>query len=267
VTTGASLFGLLGPDNTALSAKYALLLTPSGATFSIWGLIFLGEGIFAATQMMPSYRNSKLVEAVTPGVVLAFASQSMWNFAFAQELIPFSLVCMYGILLGLLLVAARADGMATSWLEYGLIRSPLSLHLGWVIAASALNTNVLFDYWRSPPEQMLGVAVASIGVLCVLAAVFAFATKSPEPTVCFVAAWAFSGIAAELADRSGLDNPDRHNPYTWDPVTTGGLQLAANYISVLSCVLAAMAIVRVAWAQCHGSESSQKSDGGMELMA
>merc|ERR1712176_568994 len=211
------------------------------------GPIFLGEGIFTAAQMTPKYRNSKVVEAVTPGVVIAFLSQSVWNFAFAQDLIPFSLVCMYGILGGLLLVAARSDRLTTTWTEHGLIRAPLSLHMGWIIAAASLNTNVLFDYWRSPPEQMLGVAVTSIGVLCVLAAIFAFATKSPDPIVCFVAAWAFSGIAVELADGSNLNDPNRHNPHTWDPVTLGGLQLAATYITALSFVLGVMAIARVAW--------------------
>merc|ERR1711920_811677 len=179
------------------------------------GPIFLGEGIFAAAQMMPKYRNSKLVEKVTPGVVIAFVSQSIWNFAFAQELIPFSLGCMYGVLFGLLLVAAMTDGLATTWTEYSLIRAPLSLHTGWIIAASTLNTNVLFDYWRSPPEQMLGLAVTSIGVLCIMAAIFAFAAKSPNPIVCFVAAWAFSGIAVELSDGTALNDPNRHNPYIW----------------------------------------------------
>jgi len=264
VTTGASLFGFLGPDNTELSEKYQVLITPSGGTFSIWGPIFLGEAIFIAAQMMPTYRNSKVVEAVTPGVVVAFTCQSIWNFVFAQELIPLSLIFMYGILFGLFLVAARADGLSTTWVEHGLIRAPLSLHLGWIIAASAVNTNVLFDYWRSSPEQLLGVAVASIGVVCILAAICAFVMKSPDPIVCFVGAWAFSGIAVELADGTLLNSANRHNPYTWDSVTLGGLELAATYITALSCVLAAIAIARVAWGEWQRSDSSQKSDAGMQ---
>merc|ERR1740123_665740 len=171
---------------------------------------------------------------------------------------------MYGVLFGLLLVAALADRLSTTWVEYSLIRAPLSLHLGWIIAASAVNTNVLFDYWRSPPEQLLGVAVTSIGAVCILAAIFTFVTKSPNPIVCFVAAWAFSGIAVELSDSAPLDNPNRHNPYTWDSVTLGGLQLAATYITAVTLAHAAIAIARVAWAEWHRSDSSQKSDGGMQ---
>merc|ERR1711920_611773 len=165
------------------------------------------------------------------------------------------------------LVAVLADGVKTTWVEYSLIRGPLSLHLGWIIAASAVNTNVLFDYWRSSPEQLLGVAIATIGVVCIFAAIFAFVAKSPNPIVCFVAAWAFSGIAVELSDSAPLDNPDRHNPHTWDPVTLGGLRLAATYITALSCVLAAIASARVAWAQLRSCCSSQKSEGSVQELS
>lgn len=246
IMTALSGVGAFGPTNGDLSAKYQLLVTPAGFAFSIWGPIFLWEGIFAVAQMLPHFRNSKLVDLVMPGWVLACFAQSMWSIAFAQEAMVLQLVCMLLILLGLLGIAANTHGHPITWSEYFALRGGFSLHLGWIIAASALSTNVTADSFKASPETMLGLAITSIGVICVIAAVFALATRSPDPVVCLVAAWAFNGIRAELGNPTALDNPNRFNPHMWDRTTLGGLQTAASQISFLALGLAAVAIARVA---------------------
>lgn len=263
VLTLLSTAGFLGPDNTELSEKYTLLITPAGFAFAIWGPIFLWEGVFAGAQLLPSFRSSRVVELVTPGWVLACVSQGVWSVVFAQEWLTFACVAMCGILAGLLFIAWNTDGFAMTWAEYFCLRGCFSLHGGWIIAASALNVSVVADGAKSPPEVMLGLAVASVGVICVFATIFALTKKSADPIVCCVAAWAFNAISAKLSDPVDLDNPDRHNPFMWDRKTLGGLELAATYITFLALGLAAVAAGRAALATCGRADS----EGGKRASA
>lgn len=258
-TTGASSFGLFGPDNTELSKKYQTLVTPAGAAFAIWGAIFLLQLAFAVCQMLPSFRGNSLVQVVMPGWAAACAFQSIWNIAFAQEWIGAALVLMYGILLGLVIIRVCTDGMAMTWGEYAVFRLPFSLHLGWILAASQVNTSVYMDFLKSSPEVMLSTAVTSVGVICVAGAIFSLAMKTAEPVVCFVAAWAFNFIRVELSDPEFLDDATRHNPHTWDRVTLNGLKMGASNISVLALALALVAIARASWPRVQGTAASSKS--------
>lgn len=244
--TYASIFGAFGPSNTELSDKYQLLITPAGFAFSIWGPIFIWEGVFAVSQMLPRFRGSLLVELVTPGWLAACACQCLWTLLFAQEWMPAALACMLGILAGLLAIAARTDGVPIAWPEFFLLRGGFSLHLGWIIAAASLNVSVVADAAKASPGTLLGLAITSIGIVCVLSAGFALVTRRADPIVCLVAAWAFNGIRVKLSDPVELDSPTRFNPYTWDRVTLEGLQLATGLVTLLALLLAAVAFVRLA---------------------
>eukprot|EP00418_Pyrodinium_bahamense_P009714 CAMPEP_0179127344 /NCGR_PEP_ID=MMETSP0796-20121207/60323_1 /TAXON_ID=73915 /ORGANISM="Pyrodinium bahamense, Strain pbaha01" /LENGTH=403 /DNA_ID=CAMNT_0020826135 /DNA_START=32 /DNA_END=1245 /DNA_ORIENTATION=- len=238
--TYASLTGIFGPTNSDLSKKYQTLVTPAGFAFSIWGPIFIWEGTFAVAQMLPRFR----------GVA-----------AFAQEVIPLSLVCMLGILVSLLGVAGSTDGLKMTWVEYGLLRAPFSLHLGWIIAASAVNANVQADAASASPETLLGVAVTSYAVVCIIATVFAAAMRSPDPIVCLVAAWAFNGIRAELGKPQNLNSPRRFNPHTWDRALLGGLRSAALGVTILALGLAIFAVVRRVLAERRGGMGAGENEG------
>jgi len=83
--TYGSLTGAFGPTNSSLSAKYHTLITPSGFAFSIWGPIFIWEGVFAVAQMFPSYRGSMLVKTITPWWLSACLFQCAWTFLRAGD--------------------------------------------------------------------------------------------------------------------------------------------------------------------------------------
>jgi len=256
--TYASLTGIFGPTNTDLSKKYQTLVTPAGFAFSIWGPIFIWEGVFAVTQMFPRFRSTAVVRAVTPWWLAACVSQVSWTVAFAREAIPLSLVCMLGLLVCLLGVAGNTDGLKMTRAEYWLLRAPFSLHLGWVLAATAVNANVQADAAAAAPKTLLGLAVASYVAVCIVAALFATAVRSPDPIVCLVAAWAFNGIRAELGNPQNLDSPSRLNPYTWDRVTLGGLQTAALGVVILALGLAVFAAARGALLARRGGEGGSE---------
>ena len=158
--TYGSLTGAFGATNEELSEKYQSLITPAGYAFAIWGAIFTWEGIFAVAQMFPSLSTSPVVDTVTPWWIFACGCQVAWTLFFAQDLIPGSLVCMLGILLGLVMAILRTDFLPEiSLKEYFLLRAPFSLHCGWIIAASVLNINVLADYYMSSQETLLMLAM------------------------------------------------------------------------------------------------------------
>merc|ERR1719493_481623 len=161
--------------------------------------------------------------------------------------------------MGLQWVAVRTDGAAMSWEEYAVLRWSLSLHLGWIIAASAVNANTLVDFRKASPETLLGFAITSIGAVCIVATIFAVAKPSADPVVCLVAAWALNAISAELSDPMALDDASRHNPYTWDRVTLAGLQQAASNVTSLALALAVVAAARASWSILRGGGSDAKN--------
>ena len=122
--------GIFGKTNTELSQKYQTLVTPAGYAFSIWGPIFIWEGIFAVAQMFPSFRSTNVVRSITPWWIAACIFQCCWTVTFARESIFISFWCMVGILVSLLGGIIRSDLQPYSNKEFWLLRAPFSLHGG-----------------------------------------------------------------------------------------------------------------------------------------
>jgi len=251
IITYTSLTGIYGPTNTELSKKYQTLVTPAGWAFAIWGPIFIAEGAWVVAQLLKPYRAHPAVEAGTPWWLAACLFQVCWTFAFAQEVIWLSLVMMLGILGSLLGMAIQADRtlLSLSFQEYALLRAPFALHLGWILCASAVNTNVLADYERASPGTLLGVAVTSLAAILAVVTAFTLATKSAEPVVGLVAAWALTAVASELGDPVLLLDPAvRWNYYPWGATTLEGIRIAASAVAAAAGVMAAVAAARLVWA-------------------
>jgi len=250
--TYTSITGAFGETNSALSRKYQTLVTPSGFAFSIWGPIFIFEGAFAVAQLLPRFRGATVVRAVTPWWLATCVVQCAWTIAFAQDAVAVALVLMLGILTSLLGLAVCTDGLKMSVLDYALLRAPFSLHLGWIIAASAVSINVQADAAKSSAQALLCLAVLTYAGVSAIATVFAVAVQSPDPIVCLVAAWAFLAIQSELGDPQALDDEDRFNAMHWDRVILDGLRRAAVGVSIFALCLAVLAAVlraRAAWRQ------------------
>jgi hypothetical protein len=194
--TYGSLTGAFGATNTALSKKYQTLVTPAGWAFSIWGPIFIWEGIFAVCQMLPTLRGNALVQRITIWWSVACAFQVLWSVVFAQEAIMLALLCMLGILGSLLGLNWTADvGESMTAKEFCLLRAPFSLHLGWIVAASAVNASVLADAERAKPATLLTLAIVSLGAVFTTAAIFATTIKK---TRCHSLSGVFLGFVGHL---------------------------------------------------------------------
>lgn len=244
-----------------LSAKYQTLINPDAFTFLIWIFIYLGELIFTVAQMLPRYRDSKVVHAVTPGWVMACVAQTSWTICFGLELLPLSLAFMCLILVCLLWVVASTDSLVMTWEEFVVLRWSFSLHFGWIVCATALLFNTTADFQKASPQVLLGTAVTTVGALSIVLTMIALVKAKPEPIVCLVGAWAFYGISSELSDPTHelINSPDRHNPYTWDLVTLGGLRIAASNIVWVCLALAAVAVARALWLGWRAGGDTLKS--------
>merc|ERR1711948_18990 len=133
----------------------------------------------------------------------------------------------------LVFIAVSTDGYKMTWEEYFVLRGGISLHLGWLACANHVNLSILANVLDSTPETMFALAVVSVAVVLITSTIFALVMKSPDPIVCFVAAWALNGISAQLLDTEKLDDPERYNPHLWDRITIGGLQMATSYASLV----------------------------------
>jgi hypothetical protein len=251
IVTGLQNTGIWGAKNTELSRKYQTLITPMGAAFSIWGFIFLWEGIFTVAQFLPGLRNSKVTQAVSPWWWGVCAIQTLWNFAFAQEWITLAAMLMLGILLALLGISWSTDGMTMNIKEYGLLRAPFSLQLGWIIAAAVLNLNVLAEYNKYSQSTMLGLAIVSLAIVLVAVFFFTFNVKSADPLIGLVAAWALAFIGSELGpkgkenDRDQFSTPDgRFKRSDWDDVVLEGVSAATNILFYVCLLFVILATVR-----------------------
>ena len=242
--TYSSLTGVWGKTNTELSAKYQTLVTPAGYAFSIWGPIFIWEGVFAVAQMFRKYRHNNVITYMTPFWISACICQCGWTLAFAQEQIFIAFFCMLGILVSLLVGMYRTDMEPYTISEFWLLRAPFSLHGGWIIAASAVNLCVLADRHRAAPEVMLALAMLSFAGICSLVCLATFASPRADSIIGLVAFWALIGVQAELLDADNLKDPKRFNFYDWPQMDLRAVRLCALVLGLLCLFLAVVATLR-----------------------
>jgi hypothetical protein len=206
VTFAIGTFSVNGrPNNGELSLKYQTIVTPAGSAFSIWGVIFILQALWSVWQIvMPRERNSDAVYKVGYGYAVICLFQIGWTLSFSYEVIWLSLVMMYGILASLVVTTIRLQTIPKMWKGYLLWQLPFSLHCGWIIAASAVNTNVLVVATATGDvTTQLGVAYASLAVL-VLVGLSWLASYPVDFAPPLVLVWALYWVYDELQEPADI---------------------------------------------------------------
>lgn len=251
VFTFLSQFGAYGHTNAELSKKYQSLATPIGWAFSIWGIIFSAEAIFAVAQLLPALRDADEVNRAGPWFCAACVFQAGWSVAFGYERIYLSQALILLILLALWRTNAALQSVARSappsWSRYLLCYLPFSIHFGWLTAASAVSVNLTIVYIAPTAHAtLLAVAIAS------LTAVFLPTLSNPATSTsggsdagyALTVGWALAGVAAQL--QTPLDGAPAADPIKgWcAPYVTTALSAVAATLAAavaLSVLLRALA--------------------------
>ncbi len=212
--------GAFGPDNGTVSDRYPTLLVASGYAFAIWGLIFLWDVVFAASQLRPRH-DAPEFDRVRPAATAGFALTALWmptfsaqHFLLALAIIWAALACLaYAAVVLSRHHAVLSHHRWTAW-------APLSLHAGWLSLAAFLNTaQVIVAFRWLPTDHMLdwslalfaaaatlllalnarmhGNAVYVLAALWGLVAVYVKQSESALPGAP-IAAWTALAIAAVL---------------------------------------------------------------------
>jgi hypothetical protein len=185
----------LGGQTTGeISAKYPSLFTPSGATFSIWGLIYLSLLVFVVYQALPAQRDdAKLAQLSVPFQVNCVANAA-WIFFWHYDFLVLSLVCML-LILGSLVVIFRNFDHSTSLL----VKFPFSVYTGWITVATIANISVLqtayeLNDWGLTAVQWTWLKLAVAGAIGAIVI-----AKTRNVAYVLVIAWAAYGIYVKQA--------------------------------------------------------------------
>ena len=199
------------------------LFSPAGWAFAIWGVIFLGETVFTAAQALPDLdpNTATTFAAVSPWWAAACGLQALWCVAFRPWTRPPRRFWLSGALLAAESVALagaharlRAAIYAVPLSAYFCCHLPLSLHFGWITAATVLSLNSFVAVAGASPRTKITTARASAWVS--LAAGATVTVTSGDPVYALTLAWALAAVAAdggksatETIDESRLANVSR----------------------------------------------------------
>jgi hypothetical protein len=239
ITFGIGQLGWAGtPDNGELSEKYQTIITPKGTAFSIWGIIFTFQAIFAVLQMLPAYCSRPMVQqGVSYWYTAACTFQAGWTFSFAFEVIELSLVFMIllfislmGLIVSQYFVKLDPETSTCSMkglLEFWFLRFPFSIHGGWITAATALNVSVVAVDSKASTATQLSTGIICLAVLHALSVWHLFGYKRPNYTIPCVLIWANGWIYAELQE------PKQLIVDTFDQSIIDGVAYAAFSVSMV----------------------------------
>ncbi|NZA25782.1 hypothetical protein H0E84_05245 [Luteimonas sp. SJ-92] len=210
-----------GPDTATVSDRHPTLLVAAGYAFSIWGLIFLLDLLYAAWQATGVRRRDPLLGRVALPAAAGFALTAAWMPLFSQGLFWLCLVVIFGALACLAwsaLQLARPATHAPAWLA-------LSLHAGWLSLAAFLNlAQAIVAYRLLPDGAMLGWSLA---LFAAAAAVLLGLNQRMHGNTAYAAAalWGLGAVYVKQS-QSGLDGSDAA---AWAALAIGlllGLQTA-----------------------------------------
>lgn len=186
---------------------------PSTWAFSIWALIFSTEFVASVFVGFVGEPKNALVKA-TPFWVAGNLFQALWCAAFRPPFkemlwLPASLLVLTTISLGLghlelttsIRYLSSAFNSDSQW-KLLLLRIPLALHVGWVIAASMVNLNAWLAMSKASEDTLAVAAYLSACGGAIGGAALAWHTR--DPVIAFTIAWALAALSDRTRQKSTL---------------------------------------------------------------
>jgi hypothetical protein len=192
------------------SDSYPNLFTPTGPTFSIWGLIYLLLGGFVIYFLLHAGQKSKqdktqLLEKTGLLFILNALANISWIFAWHYGQIALSVAIMLILLVTLIRLTDLLKQRKLNPTEKIWLRLPFSIYFGWITIATIANITVLlvslnWDGFGIPPE------IWTIVILLTGAAIgIARGLKDQNIPYLLVLIWAYLGIMFKHISASGFN--------------------------------------------------------------
>jgi len=192
-----------------LSAEYNNLFTPASYAFSIWGVIFLAlviygiYGIYIAfAKADPKYhavvssdQSVDFLETTYPYFSIANLLCTLWVGLWLSEQIAYSVICMVGILIFLLLCIGRLnmERWDAPFPIIAFVWWPLCFYSGWIgvalVASTASYLNNVFDISH---DTQVWVTAAMIVVIFLIYSAMIWKRNMREFAI--VGAWALIAL-------------------------------------------------------------------------
>ena len=174
--------------------------TPTGYTFSIWGVIYLTLLGFAVYQALPAQRQRPFMTRIGWLFAASSAANIAWLFAWHYGYYALSPLIMVSLLLTLIAIYLRLrighPDPALSAADRLFLHLPFSLYLGWITVATIANVASVAAYlgWDG-----LGISGPVWSAAMMLAAVLVAGLllyRRRNLAYAAVLVWAFLGIRA-----------------------------------------------------------------------
>ena len=185
----ANALPLGGRTTGAVSDQYPSLFTPSGVTFSIWGLIYLLLGVALVVLLLDVYAlSARLKTWIIWLFILSCAFNMLWLLMWHYDHIVLSTVVMLGLFAVLLILFVLLPSDAF-WLKIA-----FSLYVGWISVALIANVTIMLVA-LSMPRLGLSEAGWLIMVLFIGLAIGVTTVVNMRDVVFGVVfIWAYGGI-------------------------------------------------------------------------
>jgi translocator protein len=189
----ANILPINGLNTGQISDLYPSLFTPSGFTFSIWGILYLLQIGFVIAQFRvkeePYFKELSLWFWLS---CLANASWILvWHYLFTAASVVVMLVLLFSLTRIFLLLQ---KSKSTDKMEWFFIKLPFTFYLAWICVATIANISALLVSlnWHGGflTEEHWAVVMISIAALLALF----IASKFDEPAFLLILIWAFFGI-------------------------------------------------------------------------
>lgn len=195
-----------GVTQKDISDKYSSLFTPDAFTFAIWGVIYAFLTAFVIYQALPTQRNNALVASVSKLFIISCVANIAWLFSWHYELLPLSLLIMFGILLSLIAIY-RTLGNAGSPATLGqrlFLYLPFSLYVAWISVATVANISILqaaYD-WNAVGLSAVNWTLLKLGLVTAISVLVVMMRH--DMAYGLVIAWAAFGIMSKQADTPAI---------------------------------------------------------------
>ena len=195
----ANSIPLNGKTTGEISDIYANLFAPVGITFAIWGIIYLGLGLFIVYQFGFLSKGKKyyldIVSRIGNSFIIGCLANALWIFAWHYDYILISMLLMLVLLLSLIDIYQKVyqtkqntilEKIASQWI--------FSVYLSWICVATVANITAFLVSIRwnglGIPPQTWTMAV----IIAITALTLRFVFYKKDIPYALVTQWAFIGI-------------------------------------------------------------------------